>query len=195
MLRHPLARLLLLAVTTTLLTATLATPTAASEPKTDASDQTESGQPDTENGDRAEQSEPDDAGTRSARWPGRNCKFYAEAHWPHRSGNDASGHGNWVNTSNPKSWCPNRAYVTAHLQAHGCLQVFPYTCHWHTQLTRTQHLRSGDQVPVHVPCGLREPGLWRTYTVVRVPINWWFDKWATKTSDEKWINCRPHNLG
>lgn len=159
--------------------------TEASSPKPGTSDQTEFDTPDAQDSDEASQ----------ARWPGRRCKFRAAAHWPHRSGNDASGHGNWVNTSNPASRCPDRAYVTVHLQAYGCLQVFPYTCHWHTQSSRTRHVRSRDQVPLHVPCDLTEPGKWWTYTVVRVPISWWFDKHANKTSDEKWLNCRPHNLG
>ena len=193
--RHPLKRSLSFAATTALLAATMAIPAEASEPKADEPDQRESSQPNTENGDGAEQGEPDHAGARSAQWPGRNCKFHAEAHWPHVSGNDASGHGNWVNTSNPKSRCPKRAYVTVRLQAHGCLQVFPYTCHWHTQASKTRKVRSGVQVPVHVPCGVREPGKWRTKTTVKVPIDGWFDKWDTEISDEKWLNCRPHHLG
>lgn len=34
-----------------------------------------------------------DLGDYTEFWPGRSCTFYARADLPHRSGNDASGHG------------------------------------------------------------------------------------------------------
>lgn len=192
--KRPLALLALIAAIAVLAT-TVAAPAAAGEPAPSESDRTESSRAETgpDKQERKDQSA-SDRDARSARWPGRHCRFQAEAHWPHHSGNDASGHGNWTNTSSPKSRCPDRAYVTVHLQAYGCLHVYPYTCHWRTQLTKTKHARSEDQVPVHVPCERRVPGAWRTYTVVRVPIDGWFDKRATRASEEKQLNCRPRDL-
>ena len=154
MMRHPLARLVLLAVTAALLAVTMATSAAASESKTDASGQTEPGQPDGESGDWAQQSEPDHAGTRSARWPGRHCKFHARAGNPHPSGGDVSGHGTWVNSSNPMSRCPSHAQVTVKVQAHGCwYNAYPYpVCTWVTHGTKTRSVRSKQQVPVHYRC-------------------------------------------
>ncbi len=189
-----LVKLLLSAVTIALITVTLSASTAASEPEAGSFENVESDNPDTGHSEQGDWISPEHYGARAAIWPGRNCKFDARAHWPHHSGNDASGHGNWENTSNPRGRCPSRAYVTVHLQSWGCLQVFPYTCHWRTQLTKTQYVRSRDQVPVHVPCELREPGSWRTRTVVKVPISGWLDKWDTDISPSIQLNCRPRNL-
>lgn len=192
--RFPLAKCLMLAVTVVLTAVTMSASTAASEPEAALFDHVGSNYSDVGDSEQGEWVIPDHYDAQAAVWPGRNCKFQARAHWPHHSGTDVSGHGNWANTSNPSSRCPDLAYVTVHLQSWGCLQVFPYTCHWRTQATKSQYMRSGDQVPVHVPCELREPGSWRTYTVVKVPISGWLDKWDTDTSPSTRLNCRPRNL-
>ncbi len=140
--------------------------------------------------DEVEQPSPStpDPDVHAQSWPGRSCTFRAEAHDPHRSGNDASGHGNWVNTSNPRSHCPSKAFVTVKLQAWLCMDQYPYTCKWVTQATRAHWKYSGQQVAVHFPCTTSQSASWRTYTKVKVPISGWFDKYDTATN-EKVVRC------
>ena len=140
MLRYPFKRFVPIVALAVMVT-TLTTPAAATEPEKD----------------RVAQEQPDDPGTgtdaREARWPswpGRSCTFRARADNPHLSGNDASGHGTWVNTSNPLTECPKQAEVTVKLQAYGCWYVFPYpVCSWVTHGTRTEFVKSKGQVAVH----------------------------------------------
>ena len=122
-------------------------------------------------------------------WPGQSCTFYARADDPHPSGNDASGHGAWVNTSNPASNCPSRALVTVRLQAWECDVTYPYRCAWYTKETRTQTKYSDQQVAVHFPCRTSNRSSWRTRVTVRVPISGWLDK-SDKDTNEKIIRCQ-----
>ena len=122
-------------------------------------------------------------------WPGRSCTFYARADLPHRSGNDSSGHGAWVNTANPASNCPNRAVVTVELQAWECVSTDPFRCEWRTKKWKTLTRYSRQQVAVHYPCRTRETASWRTKVTVKVKIPNWFDKWDTDTRDNA-FDCR-----
>lgn len=137
---------------------------------------------------RSKHAESDESGAGAAEpdagaafWPGRKCKFKARAHNPHKSSNgvDASGHGNWENTSKNKSDCPDKAEVTVELQAYMCRQVlFWWDCSWQTMAEKTAHKYSKRQVPVHYPCHSDSEAGWRTKVTVRVSISGWFDKTA-----------------
>ena len=122
-------------------------------------------------------------------WPGQSCTFKARAHNPHRSGNDASGHGSWENTSNPASNCPNTALVRVQLQAWQCHPYNPFDCSWYTRAERTQTKYSGQRVAVHYPCNTFETASWRTRVTVKVIISGWFDKRNTR-SNVKNVDCR-----
>lgn len=122
-------------------------------------------------------------------WPGQSCTFFARADNPHVSGGDASGHGAWVNTSNPASNCPNTALVRVQLQSWQCHPYNPFDCSWYTRAERTQTRYSGQQVAVHYPCNTLETAGWRTRVTVKVIISGWFDKWNTR-SNVKNISCR-----
>ena len=137
-----------------------------------------------------EQPQPDDSEPDETLnlWPGQSCTFYARADDPHRSGNDASGHGAWVNTSSPSSNCPSRAWVTVKLQVWWCWGVNPYECEWRTMETRTQTKYSKQRVAVHIPCRTYDRASWRTHVTVRVPISGWFDK-SDSDSNTNVIKC------
>lgn len=122
-------------------------------------------------------------------WPGRSCTFYARADLPHLSGNDASGHGAWVNTSNPANNCPNRALVTVKIQAWECVSTVPFRCEWRTKNVKALMRYSRQQVAVHFPCRTRQMASWRTHVTVKVEIPNWFDKWDTDTTDNV-FSCR-----
>lgn len=185
--RHLSRNLLLVLATAALLAATAATPTAASEPSPDAATPPPGEQPE------SSQPGPRDV-FRSLRdiiapfWPGRSCTFKARADNPHPSGNDASGHGAWVDRSSGD--CPSEADVTVELQARWCQEGFFCVCDWTTVGTKTESKRSGEEVPVHYECHTTERTGWRTKTTVRVRISWWFDKKDTDTKVKN-VNCRP----
>ena len=122
------------------------------------------------------------------RWPGQSCTFFARPDYPHVSGNDASGHGAWVNTSNPASNCPNTAQVRVQLQVWQCHPYNPFDCSWYTRAERTQTRYSGQRVAVHYPCSTLETAGWRTRVTVKVIISGWFDKWNTRSKVRN-ISC------
>lgn len=195
--RHPFRNLLLVLATAALLAATAATPTAASEPGPDAATPPPGEQPE------SSQPGPRDA-FRSLRdiiaplWPGRSCTFEAKSHNPHMSttvSGDVSGHGEWVNTSDPLTNCPSRAEVTVEIQAFACWEegLLTGNCVWIPQGTKTESKYSGQQVAVHYRCHTTERTTWRTKTTVRVPISRWFDKRATHVKVEP-VNCRPPRI-
>ena len=158
------------------------TPVAADEPKpSQVAGETQSDEP-TPSESRG--------GSQPRQWPGRNCDFDARAHDPHLSGGDASGHGSWVNTSNPRSECPSRARVTVRLEAKKCQYTNPLNCFWKTVKETTIMRYAKQQVAVHYPCHTTESTWWRTRVNVRVAIDGWFDKWDSDTNVRK-LNCRP----
>jgi len=134
-------------------------------------------------GDEVEDSEPSDPAVDDdyLLWPGQSCTFYARPDNPHVSGNDASGHGAWVNTSNPASNCPNTALVRVQLQAWKCHPRNPFDCSWFTMAERTETRYSGQRVAVHYPCNTFDTAGWRTRVTVKVVIPGWFDKWNTRS--------------
>ena len=122
-------------------------------------------------------------------WPGQSCTFIVRPDDPHVSEGDASGHGAWVNTSNPASNCPNTARVRVQLQAWQCHPYNPFDCGWYTRAERTQTRYSGQQVAVHYPRDTFETAGWRTRVTVKVIISGWFDKWDTRSKVRN-IDCR-----
>ena len=174
--------LLVLAPVALLSTATSPASASGQEPG-----EVEQPQPDNPEPDDPEPDDPEPDKTLDL-WPGQSCTFYARADNPHRSGNNASAHGAWVNTSNPASNCPNTAQVKVQLQAWQCHPYNPFDCSWYTRAERTHTKYSEQQVTVRYPCSTFEEAGWRTRVTVKVTISGWFDKWNTR-SNAKNIKC------
>ena len=140
--------------------------------------------------DEVEDSEPGDPALDNLAllWPGQSCTFYARPDNPHVSRGDASGHGAWVNTSNPASNCPDTALVRVQLQAWKCHPYNPFDCSWFTMAERTQTRYSKQQVAVHYPCFTSETAGWRTRVTVKGTIPGWCDKWNTRSKVRN-ISC------
>ncbi len=169
---------LLLVLAPVVLLSTATSPASADEPELDEIEQPEPSEPDLD----------PDLDDGFLLWPGQSCTFYARADDPHRSGNDASGHGAWVNTSNPASNCPDTALVKVQLQAWQCHPYNPFDCSWYTRAERIHTKYSKQQVTVRYPCRTFEGAGWRTRVTVKVTISGWFDKWNIR-SNVRNIEC------
>lgn len=120
-----------------------------------------------------------------------SCAFHARADDPHRSGNDASGHGAWVRDSSDPDDCPDKIKVKVELQAYLCQELFGVIliCGWETVGSRTEEKYARQQVSVHVPCRTFEAAGWRTKVTASIHRQWWFDI-KREDENEADLNCK-----
>jgi len=130
----------------------------------------------------------DDDSDQSAVSGQATCDYTTEGDDPHRSGNDASAHGWWIDNST--GGCPEYADVEVVLQAHRCEW---WGCGWWTLAKREKRVREGGgrgkRATARYSCWSSIPTGWRS--IIDVDLVGQSDPPDKKYIWEN-VDCRPY---